>query len=113
MRPESLKWLQDMQQAADLLAQFTDDKSAEDYLGDALLRSAVERQLMIIGEALGNLRREDETLLGGLTEPHRIIALRHILVHGYSVVEDLVIWDIVQVKLPALRQELALLMETE
>ena len=45
-------WLLDILAACDLLADFTGGKSFEDYAADALLRSAVERQLEIIGEAL-------------------------------------------------------------
>lgn len=44
MRLESKKLLYDVLQAADLLAEFTEGASLDDYLGSALLRSAVERQ---------------------------------------------------------------------
>ncbi len=36
-------------------------KSIEDYLDDMMLRSAVERQLMIIGEAFNQANKIDET----------------------------------------------------
>ena len=42
----------DIVTACDLLADFTRGKGFEDYDADALLRSGVERQLEIIGEAL-------------------------------------------------------------
>jgi len=45
-------WLLDVLAACDLLADFTRGKGFEDYDADALLRSGVERQLEIIGEAL-------------------------------------------------------------
>jgi hypothetical protein len=44
MRLEAKKYLYDIQQAADLLAAFTEGKSFADYQGDAMLRAAVERQ---------------------------------------------------------------------
>ncbi len=40
------------------------------------------------------------------SEYQRIIAFRNVLAHGYDVVSDAIVWDIVQSKLPVLRQEL-------
>jgi uncharacterized protein with HEPN domain len=59
MRLESRKYLHDAQQACDHLRQFTSGKRLDDYVGDAMLRAAVERQFEIIGEALAQLARGD------------------------------------------------------
>ena len=50
--PEIRKYLFDMWQACELLAQSSCGKTLNDYCSDALLRSAIERQFEIIGEAL-------------------------------------------------------------
>jgi uncharacterized protein with HEPN domain len=42
----------DILDACDLLGTFTHGRTLEDYLRDAMLRSAVERQFEIIGEAV-------------------------------------------------------------
>jgi len=44
MRLEAKKYLYDIQQAASWIADFTAGKRFEDYRGNAMLRSAVERQ---------------------------------------------------------------------
>lgn len=52
MRLEARKYLYDIQHAGGLILEFTDNKTFADYEGDAMLRSAVERQFGIIGEAM-------------------------------------------------------------
>ena len=44
MQLETRKYLFDMRQAAERIARFCDGKSFDEYRGDELLRSAVERQ---------------------------------------------------------------------
>jgi uncharacterized protein with HEPN domain len=55
MRLESKKYLYDVARAAGLALEFVRGKSFAEYAADALLRSAVERQLEIVGEALAQL----------------------------------------------------------
>ena len=76
-----------------------------------MLRSAVERQFEIIGEALTRLARLDEAIAQRISEYRRIIAFRNILVHGYAQVDDRLVWDIVETKLDALRGEVTSLLE--
>jgi len=63
-RPETLKYLFDILQACRLLEEFTSGKSLADFERDAMLRSAVERQFEIIGEALRLAIREEPDLAG-------------------------------------------------
>jgi len=46
---EAQKYLYDIAEAADYIAQFTAGRSFEEYRTDPMLRSAVERQFEIIG----------------------------------------------------------------
>jgi uncharacterized protein with HEPN domain len=106
MRLEAKKYLFDMQQAAALLAQFTAGKQFADYDGDAMLRAAVEREFEIIGEALGRLAKLDEELAAAISEHRAIVAFRNILIHGYAEVDDRLVWDVVETKLPVLIREI-------
>ena len=55
MQREALKYLYDINAAAEKILRFVHGKSEDDYLADELLQSAVERQFEIIGEAMGKL----------------------------------------------------------
>lgn len=102
-----------MDQAAGLIARFTTGKSFADYESDPMLRSAVERQFEIVGEALAQLARLDQAVAESISEHRRIIAFRNILIHGYAQVDARLVWDVVESKLPALQREVTALLRDE
>ncbi len=93
-----------------MIRQFAADRNLQDYLDDPILRSAVERQFEIIGEALSRLVRTDAVTVSHIDDYQRIIAFRNILIHGYDVVDDQIVWDAVQNKLPVLGGEVETLL---
>lgn len=86
MRPESAAYLWDVANAAARIASFVEGLTTDTYASDELHRSAVERQLLIVGEALNNLRKVDPETAEKIPELVRIIGLRNVLAHGYAVV---------------------------
>jgi len=104
------KYLFDITEACELLVQFTAGKSFPDYAVDPMLRSAVERQFEVIGEALGQALRLDPSLSSRINNTGRIIAFRNRLIHGYASIANEVVWGILESNLPALQKEVAALL---
>ena len=76
-----------------------------------MMQAAVEREFEIIGEALAKLIRLDETVAARITDHRRIVAFRNILIHGYADVDDRLVWDVLESKLPVLRHEVEALLK--
>ena len=113
MEVEVKKYLYDIQQAAQRVTKFTAGKTFDDYEQDAMLRAAVERQFEIIGEALAQLAKLDQTIVARISEHSRVVAFRNLLIHGYADVDDRLVWDIVQTKLPVLSREVEALLKED
>lgn len=79
--------------------------SREEYLADPVRRSAVERQIEIIGESLRRLLVLEAGLSLRLHEAREIIQFRNFLAHGYFLVDHAIVWRIVQADVPTLRRK--------
>jgi uncharacterized protein with HEPN domain len=110
MQRDARCYLWDALKAAEAVQSFLRDRTYEAFVEDDLLRSGVERQLEIIGEALSQLARVDPQIAGGIVELPRIIAFRNILVHGYAAIDYDTVWRLIEDKLPELRAVLAQLL---
>ncbi|AUM15070.1 MULTISPECIES: HepT-like ribonuclease domain-containing protein [Rhodococcus] len=94
MRPEAPGLLWDARKAARLIAQFVADRTWHEYESDAMLRSAVERQFEIIGEALNRLSRLDPDTATLIPDLPRIVAFRNVLIHRYAVIDNELVWEV-------------------
>jgi len=99
------KYLYDILSSCEFLLDFTDGRTVKDYSGDRGFRSAVERELQIIGEAMLQLERVTPAVAERISEHRNIIGFRHVLVHGYDSLNPDTVWNVIEVKLSVLRQE--------
>ena len=91
------KHLHDALRAAQLAMQFTqgiDDAAV--YATNVLVRSAVGRQLEILGEACGRALTEAPDLRELVPEAALAVALRNRVIHGYDRVENQIVFDTVK-----------------
>jgi uncharacterized protein with HEPN domain len=110
MQLEVKKLLEDVRQACEKISVFTKGKTFTDYQQNHLLQSGVERQFEIIGEAVNRLIKIAPDVAGQISHHKRIISFRNILIHGYDVVEDTVVWAVVVKDLPLLHGQVVKLM---
>lgn len=99
------KYLHDIIDSSRFLIEFTANRTLEDYKQDRGFHSAVERELQIVGEAVMMLKKLNPQLADKITENNRIIHFRHVLVHGYDILNHELIWNVIENKLPTLLQE--------
>lgn len=111
MRVESAKRLLDAYRAANRIIQFVEGLEWEEFADSILIRSAVERQFEIVGEALSKVRAEDPDVAAMVQGLAKIVGLRNRLIHGYDTVDDEIVWDIVQTKINPLALRLEHILE--
>ena len=94
--------LQDIADACDAIIAASSGKSYQDYASSRSLRGWIERELITVGEALQHAIRADATLEATIPDARRIVDFRNVLVHGYHVVDNEVVWRIVAERVPGL-----------
>lgn len=95
--------LQHIVEAIDLIEQFTQDVSYEEYLSDLKLQAALERKIEIIGEAANNISHKITESYPDI-EWNKLKAFRNIIVHEYFGVSQKIIWDSVKYSIPQLKK---------
>lgn len=94
--------LYDAIEACRAIQSFTNGITHENYNDSLLLRSGVERQFEILGEALSKVELLNAGLSQSIPDIRRIVGLRNRIIHGYDSVDAEIIWDAVQVHVPKL-----------
>jgi uncharacterized protein with HEPN domain len=81
---------------------FSCGKSYQDYTASLLLRSAIERQFEILGEAFNRCSQAEPELREQCPNMGNIIGMRNRIIHGYDSVDDAIIWDATTIHVPNL-----------
>lgn len=100
------KHLFDALTAVRLAQEFSAGLSFDAFVSNVLVRSAIERQLEILGEACQRMVQADPDVRGRVPEIGFAIGLRNKIIHGYDRIENAVVYDTLMQDLPALVQSL-------
>lgn len=105
MMEKGKKYLSDILTAINLIEKFiADTPDFNLYQSDLKTQSAVERQLVIIGEALNKLKQTESIL--SIQNDKQIIAFRNRLVHAYDSIDNAIVWVIAKRQLLELKKEI-------
>lgn len=96
------KHLDDALHAARSALRFLGRRSLEEYQADDLLRSAVERQVEIVGEACRRALDDTPALRERVPDSPMAVAMRNRIAHGYDTVDHAVVFNTVTDCSPAL-----------
>lgn len=98
-------YLDDMRDCCRKIIRFTAGMDQTAFIDDAKTRDAVLHNIEIIGEAAKYVPEDVRARLPFI-EWRKITALRNLIAHAYFGVDDAIVWDIVQNKVPELLRDL-------
>ena len=110
MPREAQAYLADILESFDAIEAAVRGLDLDDYRSNRLVRSAVERELTIIGEAVNVLARRTPAAVAAITQARRIGDFRNQLTHEYPSIDDVLVWGFIDRDAPLLRRECSVLM---
>ena len=99
--PDIRVYLHDIKDSCKLIHSFTVGCDLHTYISDPMRKSAVERQFILIGEALNQMLIHLPEEKEHFPDAARIISFRNRLTHAYRTISDDIIWGIIQKLLPS------------
>jgi len=103
MSRDEIMYLQDIIDSCNKVLRFTKGLSLPDLIQDEKTYDAVVRNLEIIGEAAKHISENLRTQLPNI-EWRKIAGMRDMLAHDYFGIDNDILWDVVQNKIPELME---------
>lgn len=104
-------YLWDIADSCRAIVEFVKGQSLSDYQGNRMLRRAVERELSIVGEAVGQATSHFPDLESSIGPARQIVGFRNRIIHEYAEIDTDIVWAIVQNEVPLLLEKSELLLE--
>ena len=98
-------YLEDILSSSAKILRYTEGMTFEDFIRDERTYDAVLRNLQIIGEVVKNVPIEFRDKYEQI-QWRKMAGLRDILAHAYFSLEDEIIWDVVENKVPILIEQM-------
>lgn len=107
MSRDWIQFYEDLLEFCSRIEEYTLGLSRAEFESRKIVYDATLRNVELIGEAA---KRIPETVRQRIPEVpwQRLVATRNILAHGYFGIDNDILWDIVENKIPELREKLAL-----
>lgn len=103
MSRDEIMYLQDIAESCEKVLRFTTDLTLSELIQDEKTYDAVVRNLEIIGEAAKHISQDIRKQLLGI-EWRKIAGMRDMLAHAYFGIDNDILWDVVQNKVPDLAE---------
>jgi uncharacterized protein with HEPN domain len=110
MKKDDTVYLRHILDAIELIEEYTEGMSENEFLSNSMAHDAVIRQIEIIGEAARNISDEFQMLNPDLPWG-KMIGIRNKIIHEYFNVNFAIVWDTVQEDLPALQKIITSMLE--
>ncbi len=105
MSDEIKKYLSDILKAIQFIEGFVEHKrNFKSYKKDFKTKFAVERNIEIIGEAMNHLLKLTPEI--PISSARNIINVRNRIIHSYDLIDDNIIWEIINTHLVTLKKEI-------
>lgn len=106
LRKEVLKYILDVESVIDECEQIValSERNYETFSSNFIAVRAVERELMIIDEAIGKILKSEPNI--NISNTKHIIGLRNMIVHAYDSIDPTTLWRILMKDLPQLKVEI-------
>jgi uncharacterized protein with HEPN domain len=101
MQPRTLGCLLDIKGACEEILAFVGG-NPDVILSDRLTALAVERLLLVVGEALVRIRGLEASVLDSIPDWEAVIGMRNAIVHGYDVIDAARVRDAIRDDIPLL-----------
>jgi uncharacterized protein with HEPN domain len=96
-------YLEDILEGCRRVERYTQNMDLQKFKADEKTYDAVIRNLEIIGEAAKHIPDEVRVMIPEI-EWRKAAGLRDMLAHAYFGIDDAILWDVVQHKVPELQQ---------
>jgi uncharacterized protein with HEPN domain len=103
-------FLEDIQESCSRVLRYTTGMTFEQFKKDDKTYDAVMRNLEIIGEASKRLPDNIRATMPDI-EWSKATGLRNIVAHAYFGISDEIVWDVVQNKIPSMKETVDRFME--
>ncbi len=101
MSRDTRLYLTDMRDACARILNHRGGTSREDFFANDMVRDAVLWNLLVLGEATKQVPESIRTEYPAI-EWRKIAGFRDVLAHGYFGLDEDIIWDVIETKVPPL-----------